>query len=240
MFKRADLFLALDSMHEEDGKVIARHDKDSWDDKACQRIGLNWETALLLQGMTVVESNGDKVGTIDAVEYDSSNGEAYHLLVSSSLGAKALVGQRRIPFTVIDKYIDLSLVMRSGAVIPDLEGGLASAAGKQAAVVGSAVRSTTESANEAVGNLIDKTGDGAEKLGYKAGQAIGGVKQRMSRSDDRTAAGEGAADSASTVSTDSTESLPVAGGKAVGRQLKRTSSMFKDFQDEYKKASKSQ
>ena len=176
MIKRRDCFLAWDSFHLVDGQVVASPGKESWDARSRERLGLDWDAALVLQGMSVFDATGEKVGSIDAVEYDMETGESVDLLISTSVGARALVGQIRVPVSDIKEYRDLMLIMREGASAPDAEGGLASVAGKQVAVVGNAVKDTLRSAGEKIDGLTEKVGKSVDKVSDVAeagGRALG-------------------------------------------------------------------
>jgi sporulation protein YlmC with PRC-barrel domain len=221
MFQRSDRFLAWDRMQLDGGKLIANDVSDSWDEKAQKRIQLDWDKALILQGMAVVEAQGDKLGTIDDIEFDPVTGISQNIVLSSGIGAKTLVGQMRVPLTDIASYHDMSLIMRAGAPTPDVDGGLAAAAAKQTAMVGSKIKTATTSANTAVGELVDRAGEGAEKLGYQTGKAVRTV-----------------ADKVTAKSSSEQKTTAQATGNAVGKQLGRAKGMFKSFQDEYKRASK--
>jgi sporulation protein YlmC with PRC-barrel domain len=221
MFQRTDRFLAWDRMHLDGGKVVANDTSDSWDEKAHKRIELDWDKALILQGMAVQSAKGDKLGTIDDIEFDPTTGESLSIVLSSGIGAKTFVGQMRVPLTDIAYYHDMSLVMHADAAMPDPEGGLAAVAGRQSAIVGSKIKAATTNANTAVGELVDKAGEGAEKLGYKTGKAVRTVTDKVSAK-----------------SNNGDKPTAQATGNAVGRQLGRAKGMFKSFQDEYKRASK--
>jgi len=223
MFKRQDRFFAWDRFKVVDGRVVVSDEKGSWDKAAWQRLGLDWEQALILQGLPVLDSAGQEIGQVSDVEYDPQNGITEALLLSVGFGTKALIGQLRLPVTDIKQCKNSQLVLRQGAQIPDLEGGLAAKAGEQAAIVGNIVKTQADAASTAVGELAEKAGKGVEKLGYKTGKAIGKAQRQIKKSSKQiTNDGEGLVDSSS---------------KALGRQIGKTRGMFKAFQDEYKKAS---
>ncbi|MDR2957800.1 MAG: PRC-barrel domain-containing protein [Coriobacteriales bacterium] len=224
LFKRHDRFFAWDSYGMADGRVVVMHAADSWDSKACARIGLDWDQALILQGMAVVDSHGEKIGRIDAVEFDPATGRALTFLLSTSLGAKALIGQISVPVEDILCYKDYTIVLRPGVEIADSEGGLAAKAGEQAAIVGNIVKTQTEAAGVAIGELVDKADKGAQKLGYETGKVISSARYKI-----KTRSKQAANDA---------DNLVNKGSKAFGRQIGKTKGMFKAFQDEYDKASK--
>jgi sporulation protein YlmC with PRC-barrel domain len=165
MFKRKDRFLAFDAFRVIDGRVVATIDHDSWDAPACKRLGIDWDTCLILEGMPLVTSDGAKVGTIDAVEYNERSGKATAFQVSDGAAAKALVGVSKIPLDLIIGYKNGKMVAKRAASEAKSEGGLAAKAGEQTAVAAHVIKQKTES--------VRKTASGAsKKAGKAAGKAI--------------------------------------------------------------------
>ncbi|MCL2136878.1 MAG: PRC-barrel domain-containing protein [Coriobacteriia bacterium] len=224
MFKRSDRFLAWDRLELTDQGIVASQEKDSWDKQAIERLRLDWDRAMLLQGMPVVDYYSQKIGAVDDVWFDPKTGQSIDLMVSTGIGSKALIGQIRIPVTSIKGYEDTNIVLLKNALVPQHEGGLATIAGKQAAIVGNTLKNTSEAAQGQVGVLAEKAGQSGERLGYQTGKAISNAKQKLTRNKQEAQAG--------------IDSLAHSGGKALGRQVKRTKGMFQSFKDEYKKASK--
>jgi uncharacterized protein YrrD len=231
MFKRPDRFLALDRCQAIDGRVVASDQGAAWDKSACKRLGLDWDEALILEGMAVLGPDGEQVGRVDAVEYDLQSGKAQALQASSSIGGRALLGQRRIPIEDIAKQEGLSLLMRVGAEAPDAQGGLAAKAGAQAAKITNTVKAQGEAIGAAVDSLAEKAGSGMEKAGYQAGRVIGKARSRA-----KAKAGEAKPSKGGTDAEAQASGLLEGGGKALGRRIRKTQGMFKAFSDEYKKA----
>ena len=242
MFKRSDRFFAWDSARLVDGRLVVYDEPGSWDKQACQRLGLDWESALILQGLPVIDQQGQQIGRIDAVTYDADSGTTHELLLSSSLGSKALVGQLRVSAGDLLLKDGSTLQLKPGVELPDYEGGLAAKAGEQAAVVGSFVKSKTEAAGQVVDKITEKAGQGMEELGTMTGQAIGGIKRKLASDDDEGDGGKTSSKANSKASSkkdaNNGDGLLETGSRAVGRQIGRTRGMFKSFKDEYNKASK--
>jgi len=247
MFKRSDRFLAWDSLEVVDGKVVAASGRESWDGAAIKRLGLDWDAALILQGMPLISHDGEVVGSIDDVEFDGKTGRPIAYKASSGLGAKTLLGSMSFPAQAVQRFTGEGLVLKRDVEIPEHDGGLASKAGEQAAVVGNFVRTSTKAAGAAVGNIAEKADDGMQKLGYQAGKAIGDARREAGAgAGGAGAGGSGGSDAEGKkgAATDGkaedgkTDSLVQSGSRALGRQIGRTRKMFKSFSDEYKKASK--
>jgi uncharacterized protein YrrD len=180
MFKRKDRFLAYDAFRVIDGRVVATIDRDSWDEPACKRLGIDWDTCLILEGMTLVTSDGTKVGTIDAVEYNERSGKATTFQVTDGAAAKALLGVSKIPVDLILGYKNGKMVAKRAASQVKTDGGLAAKAGAQTAVAAHTVMKKTESARKAAsaaGKTASKAAGKALNTGSKAlGKQLGRTK----------------------------------------------------------------
>jgi uncharacterized protein YrrD len=184
MVKRKDRFLAYDAFKIVDGRVIATVDRDSWDEPACKRLGIDWDKCLILEGMVVVTGDGTKVGTIDAVEYNERSGKATAFQVADGAAAKTLLGVTKIPLDLIVGYQNGKIVAKRAASAVGAEGGLAARAGEQAAVTTHAIKQKTESARKAASNagktaskITGKAIDtGSKALGKQLGRTKGMFK----------------------------------------------------------------
>jgi uncharacterized protein YrrD len=172
MFKRKDRFLAWDAFRVVDGRVVATIDHDSWDAPACKRLGIDWDTCLILEGMSLVTSDGDKIGKIDAVEYDERSGRLLALRVGDGMATKALVGTSKIPAELVVGYRDGRMVAKRTASGIASEGGLAAKAGEQTAVATQVIKEKTEQARKAAGKIGKEAGKMGKKAGAAAEQAL--------------------------------------------------------------------
>jgi sporulation protein YlmC with PRC-barrel domain len=171
MFKRKERFLAWDAFRVLDGRVVATIDRDSWDEPACKRLGINWDECLILEGMLLVTSDGEKVGTIDSVEYDERSGKAISLEVTDGAAARALIGVSKIPLELIIGYQDGRVVAKRAAAEVKTEGGLAAKAGEQTAIATQAIKEKTASARKTAsvaGKQAGKAANQALEVGSRA------------------------------------------------------------------------
>jgi sporulation protein YlmC with PRC-barrel domain len=173
MFKRKDRFLAYDSFRIIDGRVVATIDHDSWDEPACKRLGIDWDTCLILEGMSLITSDGTKVGTIDAVEYNERSGKAAAFQVTDGAAAKALIGVSQIPLDLVIGYKDGKIIAKRAASEIKAEGGLATKAGEQTAVATHVIMKKTESARKTASNASKKAGKAAGKALDTGSKALG-------------------------------------------------------------------
>ncbi|MCL1847308.1 MAG: PRC-barrel domain-containing protein [Coriobacteriia bacterium] len=184
MFKRKDRFLAHDAFKVVDGRVVATTDRDSWDEPACKRLGIDWDRCLILEGMRVVTEDGEKVGTIASVEYDERTGKTASLQVGEGMASKAIVGVSHIPPELIVGYRNGQIVARRAASEIHAEGGLAAKAGEQAAVVTNVVKEKTKTARNTAKTIGKNTGkiagnaldSGSKALGTQLGKTKGMFK----------------------------------------------------------------
>jgi uncharacterized protein YrrD len=180
MFKRRDRFLAWDAFRIIDGRVVATIDRDSWDEPACKRLGIDWDACLILEGMPLVTSDGEKVGTVDAIEYNERSGKAVMIQVTDGAAAKTLIGASKIPLDLIIGYRNGQLVAKRAAADVKAEGGLAEKAGEQAAIATHVIKEKTESARKTASNASKKAGKAAGQaldVGSKAlGKQLGRTK----------------------------------------------------------------
>jgi sporulation protein YlmC with PRC-barrel domain len=173
MFKRKDRFLAHDAFKIEDGRVVATIDRDSWDGLACKRLGINWDECLILEGMPVVTSTGEKLGAINSVEFDKHTRKALELKVTEGAASQAIIGSSDIPIDLIIGYKDGSIVAEPPAAKIKAEGGLAAKAGEQAAIATHAIKEKTKNVREAASTIGKKAGKSAGKAVDSGSKALG-------------------------------------------------------------------
>ncbi|MDR2587262.1 MAG: PRC-barrel domain-containing protein [Coriobacteriales bacterium] len=173
MFKRKDRFLAFDAFRIVDGRVVATIDRDSWDAPACKRLEVDWDRCLIMEGMTLVTSDNEKVGTIDSVEYDERSGKVIALQVTDGAAARALIGVSKIPAKLIVGYQDGKVVARRAASEIKTEGGLAAKAGEQAAIATHTIKEKTKGARKTANDVSKKAGKAASKALDSGSLALG-------------------------------------------------------------------
>jgi sporulation protein YlmC with PRC-barrel domain len=173
MIKRKDRFLAWDAFRVVDGRVIATVDHDSWDVPACKRLNIDWDECLILEGMPLVTTDGVSVGTIDAIEYNERTGKVLAFQVSNGVAARTLLGVSKIPLKLIVGYRDGRVVAKRAASDLETEGGLATKAGEQAAVVTHVVKEKTKSVRKTASEVGKKTGEAADKALDIGSRALG-------------------------------------------------------------------
>lgn len=227
MVKRPDRFIAFDSFELQDKGIVATKGADSFDDKAKERLGIDWDSCLMWSGMDAKTTDGKELGYIDDVSYDSESGLVDTFYVGDDGLSRKLVGTVEIPVSMLRGYSKGYMVVDPAAAELSLTGGAAAKAGEDFAKAKIASKEGAKKAGKAASEAVDK---GSHELG----RAISRTKEAMSQSKEEFDKAAG------TPKTVSGKKVPTGddAARAVGRQIGKMGSMFGSFMDEYKKASK--
>ena len=220
MFKRKERFVAIDRLEPVERGFCVIDESDSWDNAACKRLGVDFDECIIWDFMPVRTNTGRELGQISDVVFDDTTFEIDHIDVSSGSVNRAILGSSDIQAAQILGYSNGAIVVRD-------EVGEVEESGGAAAKAGVAWASTKHAASEGAKKAGDAINDGA----YKAGEVIGGVREKAAKAvDDHEAKKKEAAERGEYTGVDKA-------ANAVGRQLGKASHMFKDFKDEFDKAS---
>ena len=253
MFKRPEKFLALDAMDIVEGVIVPTMGGDSWDDRAIKRLGVDYDTCIIWEGMPVKTTDGLDLGTVDEISFDENTGELTSIFLDDGMASRALIGSVEIGDDMIVGYKKDHLEVLPEARELGLTGGLAAKAGEATAKASIAAHEGAEKAGKVASEAVDK---GAVGLG----KAIGRVKNTVSETRDeyRKQAGtpakkKTASTQAKATSSSGTKSSAAKSGtssskaksssksatQAAADHLKSAGSMFSDFKSEFDKARKS-
>lgn len=222
MFKRKELFVAADRLTSIDGGFLVEEGKDSWNEAACKRLDVDFDECVLWEGMPVKNEAGADMGTVSDVMYDARTLEVERIDVSADAVARKVLGAAEIEREQLVGFQD-------GAIVVSVANAQVEEAGGAAASAGEAWAKAKASASDAAG----KAGKAVDKGAYKVGEAVGAVRKKAAQAAGSKDEGaqEGKAASKPKVDVDKA-------ARSVGNQLGRASRMFKDFKDEFDKASK--
>ena len=92
MVRRPDLFVALDSWRPTEGGLLVTNGKDSYDERARSRLGIDWDRCIMWTGMDARTVSGRALGYVSDVEFDSQTGSVSSFLVGDGSVAQSLVG----------------------------------------------------------------------------------------------------------------------------------------------------
>lgn len=172
MFKRPEQFLALDSVDFEGDSAYASHGSESWDNKAIARLGIDYETCLMWEGMDVKTQNGEELGRVNNISFDEETGQVETFFLDDGGLARSLVGSVEITRQMVVGYRKGFLVVTQEAAERKLTGGLAAKAGEATARASIQAKEGARQAGQAAGKAVDA---GA----YGLGRAIGRVKSSV-------------------------------------------------------------
>lgn len=253
MFRRKDLFLALDSFDMVDGHVLIKENAETTGPAACRRLGVNWDDCVLWEGMPLMTADGTAVGYVGTITFSLTTGEVREVVASNGVTAKYLLGTLTVPAEYIlgfKRGMGAELAVRNdsreettgeafmGAILvsDDVwtlqpEGGWAEAAGeftaKATARVKEKVAQYTPKVQEATHAAGEAINDGAYAVGKQVA-ATKGMFGAFKEEFDKAKNGEDETELA--VTGDSEAAEPEPGDTEM-------SNMFSSFKEEFDKAS---
>lgn len=243
MFKRDDVFLALDSCEFFKDGIYATRAMDSFDDVARKRLQLDWDSSILWEGMDVKTENGRELGYANDILFDEHTGAVKTFFVGDGGTARSLVGSVEIPVELLRGYDQGFMIVDAEAGTLGLNGGFAAQAGEATARAGLAAHEMGKRIGHEASQALDK---GSHALGKMIGQtkrvAQESIAQITSDGEKTEEIGTTTEDATTSNSSTHTSVKKTASNekaaRAIGRQLGKFGSMFSDFAKEYKKSSK--
>lgn len=221
MFKRKERFVAFDRLEEVERGYCVVDKQDSWDEAACKRLGVKFDECIIWDYMPVRTLSGQELGQISNVAIDEKTFWVDHIDVSSGSVNRAILGSSDIPVKFIRGY-------SQGAIVVSDEVGEVEESGGAAAKAGVAWAKTKHDA----GKVTKKAGEAINEGAAKTGEAIGNVREKANKALD-----EHEAKKEEEIARGEYTGVDKA-ANTFGKQLGRASHMFKDFKDEFDKASR--
>jgi uncharacterized protein YrrD len=261
MFKRPERFLSLDAFDVQNGFVIPTKGAASWDEKAIKRLGLDFDTCILWEGIEVKTSDGRELGFVDDISFDEHTGELNSLFLDDGIASRALVGMVEIPADLMVGYKKGVLIVEPQAAELLPQGGVAAKAGEATAKASQNVRDVQEKASDAAAEGIEAGQRGIGKLITRTKNmvtdTVDSYREESGANDEpddgepapkpKPAAKKKASSAAKASSTkkkqvvdddDDDDDDVKSVGEAVGAHMKAAGSMFGDFAREFNKARK--
>lgn len=211
MFHRKDLFVTLDGFDLVDGRIAVKDAPDVTGPAACRRMGVDWDSCVIWDGMPLMTADGTVVGHVGNVTFSLRTGAVESVEASNGVTAKYLLGVLEIPAALVKGFkrgMGASLAVKDDS----RESGQA-AEFKGAIMVSDEVWTLSpeggwaESAGEFTARAKERVREAAEKAKPKVQEAA-------------QAAGAAVND----------------GAYAVGKQVAASRGMFSSFKEEYAKA----
>ncbi len=223
------VFVAFDVLQPwEKGWLINPEEPQATDRKACKRLGVDLDLAIIWEGLPCETTTGKSLGLVEAVDFDEESLRVVQIRVAEGGVDRALNGERVVPREMVRGFqatsaeearrvIDADgepiagaiVVAPAAAALPG-EGGAAEAAGRHLAETGQALGEVTDAVGAAAA-------EGANVVAKATGQTIAATGK---------------------VASQAGKAATTKGAKAVGKQLGRATNMFGNFKKAYNEARK--
>lgn len=177
MIKRDDAFIAIDSFVVGQDGLVASRGEDSFDDRARERLDLDWDHCVLWTGMDAKTTDGKQLGWVNDAAFNPNNGRVDAFYISDGSVGQALVGNLVIPGDMLRGYSDGYMLVDPQAAKLALDGGLAAKAGEGYARAKHEGKKAADRAGKAAGEAVEK---GARELGRAIGKAKKASKSKKS------------------------------------------------------------
>lgn len=201
MFRRKDLFVAVNGYEIEDGRIVVSNDSAATNRAACKELGVDWDACVLWVGLPVMTEDGDTLGVVGSVAFDRRTGAIASVTTDSGATANALLGKREIPANLVKGFKrgmgaalaqtgeegeESEEVVLGAILVADeardiaVEGGLAEKAGEATAVVVDKAHTAVDKAKPVASAAAKKTGEVVNKGAYATGKQIAATKGMFS------------------------------------------------------------
>lgn len=245
MFHRHDLFVAIDRIRVVENGLVMDDAPDSTDQKACKRLGIEWEKCLLWLGMEIVTESGQTLGRVGDVTFVEGTGRVVSMRRDEGATARMLLGVENIPAELVrgfrfgmgSQMADYEDEVKAG------EDGLSGdddsddAPAEDVENFGAILVADEVVDLDPEGGIAEKAGAATARMAHKGKQAFEKAKVQGAE------AAEKAKDVAREKAAPKMEELGEKAGEAInkgayatGRQIGRAKGMFAGFMDEYRKA----
>lgn len=253
MVKREDRFLAWDRFTVKDDKIFADDAKDSWDEAACKRLGIDYDACIVWEFMPIRTNDGASMGYVDDIRFSTKTGRIKRVHSTEGGLIKALLGEAGIPLSAVRGYRDGAIEVDLSARELEPEGGLAAKAGAASAKAKYKVETGSKKAEKKAHEVGKKAEQKAHTISEKTGRAAdesieewaGLIAQTKSAYDKARHQGEGKQGgkkrSTSThkkQTNHGNDNLGTDLARAFGRGLGKAGNALSSLRDEYKKGTK--
>lgn len=168
MVKRPDFFMARDAFGVIEKGLLLTNERDGVDDRARERLGIDWDACIMWTGMDARTSDGKDLGYVNDAVFDAHVGKVQRFCVGDGSVAQSLVGSLEIPADMVRGYSKGYMIVDPEAANLKLSGGVAAAAGEGYAKAKVAGKKTAKKAGAAASVAVDK---GSFALGRALGKA---------------------------------------------------------------------
>ena len=145
LFRRKDLFVALDRATVLNDRVVVDGDK-AWGKPAAKRLGFGWNKTVIWRGQPVKTESGASMGYVRDAVFDADDGHLNGIGLTGGVAADVAIGVRDLPARFVKGFDGSVLRVSNDALSVDVDGGAAAMAGRGAAVAQDAAAKATVAA----------------------------------------------------------------------------------------------
>lgn len=229
MFRRKDMFVAVDGCDIVDGRIVISGDAASTDKAACKRLGVEWDECVLWVGLPVMCQDGTKFGYVGSVTFDMDTGKVVEVAVDAGIAANALLGKRVVPASDVLGFKRGIGVRLADSAAERATGGEDGEEGPDPSQLGAIVVSDSVKDAAVAGGLAEKAGQATAVARYKGKKAMADAKASFNKAKQDA---KPAMDKAAHAAGEAVDK----GAFALGAQLGKAQGMFAAFKEEYDKA----
>lgn len=198
MMHRPELFVAYDGFDVKDGEIIISDEKGYTGSAACKRLGVEWKSCVIWQGLLLLTEDGKRCGVVGDVRFNTEDGSVVSVTADKGASAGILLGEMEIPAQYIlgfkmgagdrlnsvsgddEEFLQGAIIVSSEVASFQTKGGLAERAGSASAVVEHKASQVVEKAKPVASDVTHKTGEAINKGAYAVGKQLSKTKGMFS------------------------------------------------------------
>lgn len=170
MIKQDDRFVAFDSFKVYQDVITVQDSRESYDETAAKRLGVDLDSCIIWTGMDVVTESGQNVGYCADADFSLKTGLVSTFILNEGGASNALVGHREVPVKDLVGYRDGAMVVRNEVADFEFSGGAAAKAAEATVKVKAGVKKGAAALDEHGSRALDK---GSKALGRQLGKTKG-------------------------------------------------------------------
>lgn len=170
MIKQDDRFVALDALDVQEGVLVVKDQRDSFDAAAAKRLAVDLDSCLIWTGMDVFTVSGERVGFCADARFSGKTGDVSAFILTEGGTSNALVGHREMPPTWLVGYHDDAMIVDDAVSELEFSGGAAAKAAEVTVHVKASVKRGAHVLDEHGSKALDR---GSRALGRQLGKTKG-------------------------------------------------------------------
>lgn len=170
MIKQEDRFVALDALDVQEGVLVVKDQRDSFDAAAAKRLGIDLDCCVIWTGMDVLAASGARVGFCADARFSGKTGEVSAFILTEGSASNALVGHREMPPAWLVGYRDGAMIVDDSVLDLEFSGGAAAKAAEVTVHVKAGVKRGAQALDEHGSKALDRS---SRALGKQLGKTKG-------------------------------------------------------------------